>query len=137
MSVDDNWGEALRKSANQVTIGDNAEYMFKVDVNGASTELDINGSGNRTLFTTTRPFSHLAFSYIIETMLTAVTWDNVRTSFSGNKEILEFLNGASVVKTIDITYDGLSYTIEEGADSFILLDDGFFLLQDNGDKIIL
>ena len=36
MAVDDNWGEAIRKSTEQVTPGDKAEYLFKTRVVAAA-----------------------------------------------------------------------------------------------------
>lgn len=106
-------------------------------INGAMSDLDIGNGTSHTVHTTERPFSHLAFSYVIESLLTGETWDNVEATYSGTREVLTFKNNTTTVKTINIDYNGLGYTISEAADEFLVQQNGDFVLQQNGDRIII
>jgi hypothetical protein len=43
MAVDDNWGEALRKSAVELVTGDKSEYAFRVQVSESALSGNVDG----------------------------------------------------------------------------------------------
>lgn len=101
--------------------------------------INVNNGKDWTLRTHERPFGHVCFNYIVDTIIGATAWDSVERTQSNSTERLTFKNSGTAVKIIEIAYNGLNWTITEGTigDNFLLLENDDFILLENGDKIIL
>ena len=85
------------------------------------------------------PSAAMAFNFILEKILTGVSFDNVEsTQLSESIERLEFFNGLSSVKLIDITcVSSTKWNVAEAdIEETILFENGEVILFENGEAII-
>ena len=89
-----------------------------------------------------RPSGPMAFNYIVDHLLTGISWDEVRMTTNPNTnnfELMNFYYEGSIVKQIFIecVQDGAEIRTQIADPSFLLLENDDFLLTEDDCKIIL
>lgn len=88
------------------------------------------------------PFGYQYIANIIDKFLTGIEYDKVENTVEGEIEVLTFRLQDVIVKTIQLRYNGVSWIVSDPGvnnilDSFVLQEDGFFLLTEDDEQINL
>lgn len=112
MAVDDNYREAIRKSAEEVTPSDPTEYFIKV----------------KEVAPSPGAFSILDVVQLFKDEIDALTYDNVQFTTEGTSEILQFRQGTIPIKELVVDDVGADYNA-------FLRDAVLLLITESGDNV--
>lgn len=84
------------------------------------------------------PTGYFAFNKSLEGIVSALTFDEVTVTMEGNREVIDFVFNGTSVQAFDLTHSGIDWAVSESDNNFLLLENGFYYLQEDGtSKFIL